>query len=67
MKSIVMMAQSIQRLGVGLGVLGIRIRFPAGSEIFALLHCVQTGSEAHTFSYSVGTGSSFLGGNAAGS
>jgi hypothetical protein len=34
------------------------ILFPAGAREFCLLHSVQTGSEARTGSYSMGTGGS---------
>jgi hypothetical protein len=39
---------------------------PGRARDFSLLHIVQTGSEARTAFYPVGTGSSFLGSIAAG-
>jgi hypothetical protein len=38
-----------------------RVRFPAGSENFSLLHSAQTGSGAHPASYSLSIGISFPG------
>jgi hypothetical protein len=58
-------ALSVQRLGY---VLADRGSIPGrGNDgIFSLRHRVQTGSEAHSASYSVVTTGSFPGGNAAG-
>jgi hypothetical protein len=44
----------------------IGVQFPVGAGNFSLRHSVQTSSEAHTASYPMGTGGSFLGGKAAG-
>jgi hypothetical protein len=33
-----------------------RVRFPAGVRNFPLLHIIQTGSEAHSASYPMGSG-----------
>jgi hypothetical protein len=43
-----------------------RVRFPAGVRDFSLLQSVQTGSEAHPFTYPMSTGGYFSGGKAAG-
>jgi hypothetical protein len=37
------------------------VQFPSGARIFSLLHSVQTGSGAHSTSYSVDTGGSLPG------
>jgi hypothetical protein len=42
------------------------VRVPAGTGNFSLHHRVQTGSEAHPASYSMGTRGSFPGRRAAG-
>jgi hypothetical protein len=55
-------AQSLSRLGYGLGGRGVGVRFPAEARDFCLLHNVQTGSGAHPASYAMDTGDSFLGG-----
>jgi hypothetical protein len=52
--------------GYGLDDRMTGIRFPAGDGNFSLRHRVQTGSGAHSASYSMGTGGSFPGGKAAG-
>jgi hypothetical protein len=54
------------RLGYRLDDQGSRVRFPAGAGNFSLHHRVQSGSEAHSASYLMGTGTSFPGGKAAG-
>jgi hypothetical protein len=53
-------------LGYGVDDRGSRVRFPAGSGNFSLLHRVQNGSGAHPTSYPMGTRGSFPGGKAAG-
>jgi hypothetical protein len=55
------LAQSIQRKVTGWKA---RVLFLAG-EVFSILYCVQTGSEAHRASYPMGTGGPFLGSKAA--
>jgi hypothetical protein len=50
----------------GLNDRGSRVRFPAGTGHFSLLHLVQTGSGAHPASYQTEPGSSFPVGKAAG-
>jgi hypothetical protein len=40
---------------------GNGVQFPAGVRDFACLQCVQTGSGAHTASYSMGTGATSAG------
>jgi hypothetical protein len=42
------------------------VRFPARARSFSSLNSIQTGSGAHTPSYPMGIGGSFLGGKAAG-
>jgi hypothetical protein len=42
----------------------IGVRSPAGAEDFPSSLCVQTGSEAHPASYTMGTGGPFPGGKA---
>jgi hypothetical protein len=53
-------------LGYGLDDRGSRIRFPVETGNFSLHHRVQNGSRAHPTSYPMGTGVSFLRGEAAG-
>jgi hypothetical protein len=48
--------ESIQRLSYDLGDQGVRVRLPAGARGFFLFRNVQTASEAHPFSYTMGTG-----------
>jgi hypothetical protein len=48
----------------GLDDRAIGVRFPAGAEDFSSNLCVQTGSEAHPASCTMGTGSPFPGGKA---
>jgi hypothetical protein len=43
----------------------IGVRFPAGARDSSLLHSVQTGSDAHPDSYTMGTEGSFPTGIAA--
>jgi hypothetical protein len=45
---------------------GVRVLFPTGIRDISHLRSIQTGSEAHPASYTMGTGGSFLGGKAAG-
>jgi hypothetical protein len=59
-------AQSVWRLDYGLNDRGIGARIPVEAKGFSLLHIVQTGCGAHSASYTMGTGSCFLGGKAAG-
>jgi hypothetical protein len=40
---------------------GFAVRFPTGDGNSSILHRVQTGSGAHTASYPMGNGGSFLG------
>jgi hypothetical protein len=42
----------------------IEVRSPTGAEDFSSSPCVQTGSDAHPSSYSMGTGGPFPGGKA---
>jgi hypothetical protein len=42
-----------------------RVRSPAGAKDFSCILCVQTGSEAHPASYTMGTGDPFPGGKSA--
>jgi hypothetical protein len=49
-------AQSVQQLGYGMDVRGTMVRLPAEARDSSLLQTVQTGSEAHPASYSIGTG-----------
>jgi hypothetical protein len=51
--------------GYGLDGRGVGVRVPVGAR-FSPLRVVQTGSEAHPTSYTMGTGGSFPGGKAAG-
>jgi hypothetical protein len=37
------------------------VRFPEGTGILSLRHCIQTGSEAHKASYRMVTGEYFVG------
>jgi hypothetical protein len=53
-------------LGYGLDDRSSRVRFPAGTGNFCLLHRVQNGSEAHPASYPVGTRGSLPGDKAFG-
>jgi hypothetical protein len=46
----------------GLDNRAIEVRFPAESKDFSSILCVQTGSEAHPASCTVGTGGPFAGG-----
>jgi hypothetical protein len=46
-------------IATGYGLDG-RVHFPSGTRDFSLLHSVQTGSEAHPFSYPIKIGSPFL-------
>jgi hypothetical protein len=46
----------------GLEDRAIGVRFPAGVEDFSSSLCVQTGSEAHPASCTMGTGGPFPGG-----
>jgi hypothetical protein len=46
----------------GLDNRAIGVRSPAGAEDFSSSLCVQTGSEAHPASYTIGTGGPFPGG-----
>jgi hypothetical protein len=48
----------------GLGDRTIGVRFPAGAKDFSCSLCVQTGSEAHPASCTMGTGGPFPGGKA---
>jgi hypothetical protein len=48
----------------GLDDRAIEVRSPTGAEDFSSSPCVQTGSEAHSASYPMGTGDPFLGGKA---
>jgi hypothetical protein len=48
----------------GLDDRAIGVRFPAGSKDFSSNFCVQTGSEAHPASCTMGTGGPFPGGKA---
>jgi hypothetical protein len=50
--------------GYGLGDRAIEVRYPAGTKDFSSNLCVQTGSEAHPASYTMGTGGPFPGGKA---
>jgi hypothetical protein len=59
-------SQSVYRLGYGLDDLGVRVRFPAEAVDFSVLHKVQTGSGAHLFSYTKGTGGCLPEGKATG-
>jgi hypothetical protein len=56
-------AQSVWRLATGWTTEGSESR--EGQE-FSLLHVVRTGSGVHPTSFPMGTGGSFLGGEAAG-
>jgi hypothetical protein len=47
--------------GYGLDDRAIGIRSPAGEKNFSSILCVQTGSEAHPASYTMGTGGLFPG------
>jgi hypothetical protein len=58
-------AQSVYRLATGWATEVLEFESRYGQE-FALLHVVQTGSEAHPASYPMGTGDSLPGGKAAG-
>jgi hypothetical protein len=51
--------------GYGLDDQGVGVRVPVGARIFTF-HLVQTGSWDRPASYPMGTGSSFVGGKAAG-
>jgi hypothetical protein len=48
----------------GLDVRPIGVRSPAGAKDFSSILCIQTGSEAHPASCTMGTGGSFPGGKA---
>jgi hypothetical protein len=48
----------------GLDDLAIGVRSPAGAKDFSSILCVQTGSEAHPASCTMGTGDPFPGGKA---
>jgi hypothetical protein len=48
----------------GLDNRAIGVRSPAGAKDFSSSLCVQTGSEAHPASYTMGTGGPFPGGKA---
>jgi hypothetical protein len=45
-----------QRRGYGPNDQGVRVRFPVWARDFSFLHTGQTGSEAHSGSYTMGTG-----------
>jgi hypothetical protein len=60
-------AESLQQLGNGLGVLEIAVRFVVGTRDLSLLKSGQTGCVAHPASYSLRTGGSFPAGIVAGS
>jgi hypothetical protein len=49
----------------GLDDRAIGVRSPAGAKDFYSILCVQTGSEAHAASCTVGTGGPFPGGKSA--
>jgi hypothetical protein len=49
----------------GLDDRAIGVRSPAGAKDFSSTLCVQTGSEAHPASCTMGTGGSFPGGKSA--
>jgi len=51
----------ILHTGYGMDDGMIGVRFPAGAGNFSLRYHVQTGSEAHSAAYPMGTGGSFLG------
>jgi hypothetical protein len=59
------MAQYVYRLGTGWTTEGSEFESRWGQD-FSLLHVIQIGFGAHSTSYSVGTGGSFLGAKAAG-
>jgi hypothetical protein len=48
----------------GLDDRAIGVRSPAGAKDFSSILCVQTGSEVHPASYTMGTGGPFPGGKA---
>jgi hypothetical protein len=50
--------------GYGLDDRTIEVRFPAGAKYFSSSLCVQTGSEAHPASCTMGTGGPFPGAKA---
>jgi hypothetical protein len=54
-------AQSVQRLTTDRA---IEVRSPAEADYFSSILCVQTGSEAHPASCTMGTGGPFPGGKA---
>jgi hypothetical protein len=50
--------------GYGLDDRAIEVRYPEGAKNFSYDLCVQTGSEAHPASCTMGTGGPFPGGKA---
>jgi hypothetical protein len=55
------LSQSNTRHRLRLGEGGVDVRFPVQARHFSILHKVQTGSGAHTASYTMGTRGCFPG------